>query len=99
MSFIQTIRVQATDEAALRDLLTTWHAEQHGVAPGHQRARLLADPAQPGHYLLAVDFSSSEDAQRNNTRPETATWAEQLRALVDAEPVHTDWRVALDTSE
>jgi quinol monooxygenase YgiN len=98
MSFAQTISVQAADEAALRDLITTWHADQQGTAPGYRGARLLANLDQPGEYLLVVDFSSREDAERNNTRTETAAWADKLVTLIDGEPRYTNWRTVTDTN-
>ena len=33
MAFVQTVEVEATDEAGLRDHLAGWHAEQAGLAP------------------------------------------------------------------
>ena len=98
MSFVQTITVRAADEAALRDLITTWHADQHGTAPGYQGARVLANLHQPGEYQLVVDFSSREEAERNNSRAETAAWADKLRTLIDGEPTYADWRTVADTN-
>ncbi|MFD2093162.1 hypothetical protein [Blastococcus deserti] len=98
MSFVQTIAVRATDEAAMRDLITTWHADQHGTAPGYQGARVLANLQQPGEYLLIVDFSSREEAERNNSRAETAAWADQLKTLIAGEPAYANWRTVADTN-
>jgi len=93
MSFTQTIEVTSGDERTLCDRLTAWHAEQHGLAPGYQRARLLADTDAPGRYLIEVDFSSREEAERNNDRPETAAWAAKLQELVTGTPRYTNLRV------
>ena len=43
VSFTQTIEVQTDDEAALRDHVAGWHAEQTGIAPGYRRERVLAE--------------------------------------------------------
>lgn len=99
MGFIQTIEVTATDETALRDQLAEWHAEQHGLAPGYQGARILADLDQPGRYVIEVDFSSREDADRNNDRPETAAWATKLGELTSGEPTYRSFQQVSSTSD
>jgi hypothetical protein len=71
---------------------------RHGTAPGYQGARVLANLGRPGEYLLIVDFSSREEAERNNTRAETAAWADKLRTLIDGEPTYADWRTVADTN-
>lgn len=81
MGFLQLIEVGDTDPQALADHITSWHREQHGTAPGYLGARLLADTDRPGWHVIEVDFSSAEEAQRNNDRPETAQWAETPRGL------------------
>jgi hypothetical protein len=49
MAFVQTIEVEAADEAGLRDHLAGWHGEQAGLAPGYLGARILAEePRQAG---------------------------------------------------
>lgn len=99
MGFTQTIEVTATDETALRDQLAGWHAEQHGIAPGYQGARILADVDQSGRYVIEVDFSSREEADRNNERPETAAWATKLGGLTNGEPTYRSFRHVSATSE
>jgi hypothetical protein len=89
MSFTQLIEVDgARDAEALHDLLSRWDAEQKGVAPGYLGARLLADRATSDRYLVEVDSSSAEEAERNNEREETAAWAARLRELAGAEPTY-----------
>lgn len=94
MSFTQMMAVQTHDPDRLRELLAGWHEEQFGTAPGYQGARLLEDRSRPGRWLIEVDFSSYADAERNNGRPETQAWAEELRALVEEEPAYDDYDVA-----
>lgn len=97
MTFTQTMTVQTSSPQPLFDLLDGWHREQAGVAPGYQGARVLADPDQPGRYVIEVDFSSEEEARRNNDRPETAAWAENLRGLAEGEPSYHNYEVAYTT--
>jgi quinol monooxygenase YgiN len=99
MPFTQTMDVRASDEAALRDHVAAWHAEQAGIAPGYRRARVLADTKQSGRYLIEVDFTSPEEAARNNERPETAAWAAKLGALVAGAPEFRDFRLVCTTEE
>jgi hypothetical protein len=99
MSFTQTMDVQTSDEAGLRDLVAGWHAEQAGIAPGYRRSRVLADAKQPGRYVIEVDFSSPEEAARNNERPETNAWAAKLDELVSGTPEYRDFRLVCTTEE
>lgn len=97
MSFVQTIGIETDDIEPVRDLARTWHAEQTGVAPGYQRARILADEDRPRHYVIEVDFSSKEEAEANNARPETAAWAQKLQGLVDGRPTFTNLGLVFTT--
>ena len=98
MSFIQIIEIDGVqDEKAVHEHLATWHAEQQGVAPGYQGCRVLADQRAPGRYLIEVDFSSEEEAKRNNERPETEAWAARTRELAGSEPMHRNLRQVCTT--
>ena len=98
MSFTQIIELDGVqDEQAVHDHLATWHAEQYGVAPGYQGCRVLADQEVPGRYLIEVDFSSEEEAKRNNARPETEAWAAKTRELAGSDPAHRDLRQVCTT--
>ena len=97
MTFVQTIHIETNDIQPVHDLVSTWHAEQVGVAPGYQRARILADEGRPRHYVIEVDFSSKEEAETNNDRSETAAWAKNLADLVDGAPTFTSHRLVCTT--
>ena len=86
MGFIQMMKVRAADGGALAALMSEWHAVEAGVAPGYEGSRLLADRDDPGRYTIVVYFSSFEEAEQNNDRPETQEWATKLGALIDGEP-------------
>lgn len=97
MAFTQTMTVEADSAESLVELLEDWHRDQHGVAPGYEGARLLADQDRPGRYVIEVDFSSEDAAQNNNSRPETQSWAETLRELAQGQPEYHNLRVAYTT--
>jgi quinol monooxygenase YgiN len=97
MTFTQIITVDGVDEKALHNHVAQWDSSQSGVAPGYLGARVLADESTPGRHLIEVDFSSEEEARRNNDRPETATWARQLRELADGEPSFLELREVCTT--
>ena len=99
MAFVQTIEVQAADETSLREHLAVWHAEQAGLAPGYQRGRILRDEDAPGRFVIEVDFSSQEEARRNNDRTETGAWASKLRELAGGEPRYANYRVVWTSAE
>lgn len=95
MLFTQQITVEGADEKVLHEHVANWDSEQSGVAPGYLGARVLADGA--GRHLIEVDFSSEEEARRNNGRPETAHWAEALKNLATGEPSYRDLRQVCTT--
>lgn len=98
MTFTQIIEVTGVeDENALQEHVSRWHAEQFGAAPGYLGARVLADKDATGQYLIEVDFSSEEEAARNNDREETAAWAARTRELAGSEPVHRNLRRVYST--
>ena len=89
MAFTQIVEVDGvSDEQALHQLMVDWDSAQSGVAPGYLGCRVLADQDAPGRYLVEVDFSSEEEAKRNNDRPETEAWADNLRKLAQGTPTY-----------
>jgi quinol monooxygenase YgiN len=98
MSFTQMMTVRTDDADRLQSLIAGWHDEQHGTAPGYRGARILSDREQPDRWLIEVDFSSREEAERNNERPETAAWAQDLRDLVEGAPDYHDYEVTFTTT-
>lgn len=96
MAFTQIITVEGADEQALHDLVGSWDADQSGSAPGYQGARVLADD-DADELIIEVDFSSEEEARRNDDRQETEAWASRLRELVDGEPDYRDLRQVCST--
>ena len=97
MAFTQSMIVQASSAQPLADLIEGWHREQAGVAPGYRAARVLADQDRPGRYVVQVDFSSADQAQQNNDRPETQAWAKSLQELAQGEPEYHNYEVAYTT--
>lgn len=98
MSFTQIIEVEGvTDEDALVDHLQGWDARESGSAPGYLRSRLFADEDRDGRYLIEVDFSSKDDAERNSDRQETAEWAAGLAKLAGGEPRYHNLRQVVTT--
>jgi quinol monooxygenase YgiN len=97
VSFTQMMTVRTTDADRLREHLDAWHRDQHGVAPGYERARLLADRTRPDHWVIEVDFASEEAARNNDDRAETRAWADGLRELAEGEPEYRDFDLAYAT--
>jgi hypothetical protein len=85
-TFIQLIEIETADVGPVNDLIKRWHEEQVGIAPGYRAIRVLADRGRANTYVIEVEFSSEEDAARNNERAETRQWAASLRELVNREP-------------
>ena len=97
MGYTLTIEVTAAGDEELHDHVAAWHAEQLGIAPGYQGARILADTAQANRYVVEVDFASQDEADRNNERPETAAWAAKLGELTSGEPAYRSFRLVCST--
>lgn len=98
MSFTQIIEVDGvSDEQQLHDHVAGWDSEQSGTAPGYLGAQVLADQDTPGRYLVAVDFASQAEAQRNSDREETGAWATRLRELAGDEPHYRNLRQVCTT--
>lgn len=99
MAFVQTIEVETSNVDAIRDHVSGWHDEQKGVAPGYQGTRILEDHEAQGRYVIEVDFSSREEAARNDERPETVAWAQKLQELVEGEPRFANYTLVCETNE
>jgi hypothetical protein len=93
-NFSQTITIRSDDPAPIVALLAEWDRNQAtSDIMGYMGTRLLADRARPGQYMIVADFgvvdpdvSAADEAERNNTRPETREWAARLLELIDGEP-------------
>lgn len=88
MAFTQIIEIQTDDIETMQKHVSEWHDSQSGVAPGYKHTRILADGDRPGTYLIEVEFTSNEDAERNNERPETNEWSRRARALLNGDPTY-----------
>jgi quinol monooxygenase YgiN len=94
MAFTQTMTVQADSAESLAQLMEGWHRDQNGLAPGYLGSRLLADKDRAGTYVIEVDFSSEDEARKNNERAETQAWADKLKGAAQGEPQYHNFDVA-----
>lgn len=85
-AFIQLIEIKTGDVGPVNDLIKRWHEEQGGIAPGYRATRVFADKDRPDTYVIEVEFSSEEEAARNNERAETNEWATSLREHLNQDP-------------
>ena len=96
MNFTQTISVRCDNPQALVELLVEWDIDQASTdVMGYMGTHLLADRENEGHYMIVAEFgvvdpdvSASDEAQRNNDRPETHAWAERLLKVIEGAPVY-----------
>jgi hypothetical protein len=98
-NFTQIISIRCDDPDALVKMLAEWD-EIHALTDimGYMGTHLLADRDDPGRYLIVAEFGvvdpnvpAADEAQRNNDRPETQEWAERMRAVIDGEPVYSNY--------
>ena len=91
--FVQVIEGRLKDAsgwAQLRELGEIWQREQAQRAPGYQGFDFLMDRNDPAHFIEVVRFESAEKAQENSRRPETNSFFEKIRTLLDGEPRFVD---------
>jgi hypothetical protein len=96
VNFTQTISVRSKDPDALVQLLANWDREQADTdIMGYMGTHVLADRENPGHYIIIAEFAAvdpdvtaAEEAARNNERPETKAWANNLLEVIEGEPVY-----------
>ncbi len=99
IKFTQTIAVRCSDPDKLVEALVAWDCQQADAdIMGYIGTHLLSDREREGEYLIVAEFASVdpdvpavEEAARNNERPETQQWAQQMLELVDGEPVYKDY--------
>lgn len=98
-NFTQTIAVHCKDPEVLIGMLAEWDRQQAKAdIMGYMGTRLLADREIPGRFVIEADFgvidpdvSALEEAERNNTRPETQAWAQRLREFVENVPEYHNY--------
>jgi hypothetical protein len=86
-----TFRTDDPDE--ILEMAMEWDRNQaQSDIMGYIGMKVLADRDDPGRYMMVADFgvvdpevSASEEAQRNNERPETQASAARLAAIVTGE--------------
>jgi hypothetical protein len=89
LRFTQTIRVKVSSADELAALAEKWDDLQATQdVTGYVGARLLKSLDTADEYLLVVDFaevepgtSAREEAEKNNDRPATQDWAEELLGM------------------
>jgi hypothetical protein len=92
--FVQTITIRSDNPDRIVALAQAWDDLQSSTdVMGYVGTQVLADRDEPGRYLIVANFAQVdpdvtawEEAMKNNDRPETQQWAEQLRELAVEEP-------------
>lgn len=93
MAFTQHIVFHTANIDAVHKLMDEWHRNQAGKAPGYLGARILQFREHADKFVAQVDFSSWDEAQLNNDRPETQQWAQRFMELIDGEAKYEDLNV------
>ena len=92
-NFVQTMTFHSDQLDRILELGAQWDRQQAaGDIMGYVGMRVLADREDPGRYILVAEFgmvdpevSAFEEAQRNNSRPETQASAQLLMDLAQGE--------------
>ena len=88
--FVQTIEIRTGDVEAIERAVQEYEAATEG-ARTVRRSTLLQDRADPGRYLVVVEFDSAESAERNSELPATGALAAKIAELADAPLVFHDF--------
>lgn len=94
VNFTQMISFRCDDPERLVELAAGWdHMHAAADIMGYMGTHVLADREEPGRYLLIAEFGvidpdvpASDEAARNDNRPETQEWFTKLLAVIDGEP-------------
>ena len=81
-----TIEIETSKPDEVEALVDEWRAKTEGTRKA-QRGTFTKDRDRPDTYVQIVEFPSYEDAMANSELPETASFAERLRALCDGPPL------------
>ena len=80
--FVQHIRFKIDDISKMTKMVKEMVGEYDSeAAPGRPTTWILADRDEPGRYVVSVQFSSYEEAMKNNDRPETQEFAAKMMEL------------------
>lgn len=93
MRFIQTMAFRSFHEQQIKKLLEDWRKENQDGAVGPQRTVFLRDRDKDDTYLMIAEFSSYDDAMKNNDRSETKEWADALGKAVEGEVSYRNYDV------
>ena len=83
--FVQIIEYSTSRFDEMRQLMEQWRDEHPDMGP--VRISVTADRDRQDTYVSIVEFSSYEEAMRNNDDPVTADFAARLQELSDGPPV------------
>lgn len=82
MAFVQLVVYGTSEIDKVRQLAERYREETKGRSKA-RRVTVGADLDAPGRYATVVEFDSREDAEANNSLPETQAFAEEMSKLAD----------------
>lgn len=97
VTFVQLIEYQTARPDEMDDLLDQWITQTEGRRTASRELR-AQDRQNPTHFVDIVEFSSFEQAMRNNDLPETQRLAERMSALCKGEPRFVNLEVRHDVT-
>lgn len=82
MAFVQLVVFGTNEVDKVKNLAERYREETKGRSKV-RRVTVAADRDAPGRYATIVEFDSAEDAEANNSLPETQAFAEEMNKLAD----------------
>jgi quinol monooxygenase YgiN len=95
MQFIQTLEFRTSEFDKMSALDDEWRAATDGKRT-LRRSIVCQDRNDRNRYVVLAFFDSPESAKANNDLPETANFAKQVSAIVDAPIEFRDFEVVED---
>jgi hypothetical protein len=97
MEFIQILELRTSNIDKIRAMEDEWRRATEGKRT-LRRSIICRDRSDANRYLVLAFFDSPESAAINSELPETAAFASQTSAIVDAPLVFQDLDVVAETN-
>jgi quinol monooxygenase YgiN len=90
---VATLRVKPGAEAKLNEMAERWWRERAPKVRGALSNTVYRTDRNPNEFIMAAVFDSKESYMANADDPEQDKWYQEMRALLEADPVWVDGEI------
>ena len=87
---IAILKPKSGQEMAVAEALNAWWEERRPKVQGTIASTLHRNDKNPQELIMSVVFDSKENYEANAADPEQDKWYQQLRSLLEGDPVWMD---------